>query len=223
MIKTITKVITNRALIPLFFAFTTISSHATGLNIDLDAWAGYGITANSTYAQFCDNARASGSSCARGGFSFGADAWFSDLGPFRLGVGLAYIPIIDAAYSTTTFDSGSIVKLSGETKVTNIPLMALFRYDIPALPIFVGGMAGYSFASGTYNLTTTINNIPVVGVHGGGTGASGSFSLGGFAGYAFKPVSAPLVSIDVGVRMYLMLAAEFIVQFVPFVGATFAI
>ena len=215
------KVIAKRALIALVFAFTTISSHATGLNIDLAPWLGYGITANSSYAEFCASARGAGSSCARGGFSFGADAWFSDLGPFRFGVGLAYIPIIDAAYSATTFDSGSIVKTSGEVKVTNIPLMALLRYDIPALPIFVGGMAGYSFASGSYNLTTTINNIPVLGFHGGGTGATGSFSLGGFAGYSFKPMPSPLVSIDAGVRMYLMLAAEFIVQFVPFVGATF--
>ena len=211
----------KRALIALVFAFTTISSHATGLNIDLMPWLGYGITANSTYGEFCESARRSGSSCARGGFSFGADAYFSDLGPFRFGLGAAYIPIIDSSYSFTGLDSGSIVKTSGKTKVTNIPFMALFKYNIPALPIFVGGMAGYSFASGSSTVTTTINNIPVTAGFGGAA-VGGAFTIGGFAGYAFKPLPSPLVSIDAGLKMYLMLGFEIIVQFVPFVGATFA-
>ena len=211
----------KRALIALVFAFTTISSHATGLDIDLVPWLGYGITANSTYGDLCQNARRSGASCTRGGFSLGADVWFSDLGAFRFGLGAAYLPVIDLAYSATSFDSGSRVSVSTEVKVTNIPLMAQLKYDIPALPIFVGAMAGYSFASGRYNIRTTINNVPVLGGFGGATGVDGSFTLGGFAGYTFKPLPSPLVSIDAGARLYLILATEIVIQFVPFVGATF--
>ena len=213
------KIITKRALIALVFAFTTISSHATGLDIDLAPWLGYGITANSTYAAICDDARASGSSCTRGGLSFGGDVWFLDLGIFRFGLGLAYIPIINASYSSTSFDSGSIARASVETKYTNVPFMALFRYDIPTLPIFVGGMAGYSFASGSSRVTTTVNNVPFTV---GGSGSAGNaFTLGGFAEYQYKLTS--LISIEAGARMYFILGSEMVIQFVPFVGATFAI
>ena len=86
-------------------------------------------------------------------------------------------------------------------------------------------MAGYSFAFGSSTYKTTINNIPVTPFTGGvgSVPVDGSFTLGGFAGYAFKPVSAPLVSIDAGARLYLILGYGMLVQFVPFIGATFAI
>ena len=211
------KTMINRALIALIFAFTTISSHAIGL-LGASAWAGYGIGIDSAYSGICDSATDAGEYCTSGGFSLGGDLWLLELDKsFQLGLGIAYLPILNAGYSDTTLDPGSITSVSRQVKVRYIPFMAQLRFDIDALPIYLGAMAGYSFGSGSFTSRSTINNIPITGGFAGSIG--GAFTLGGFAGYEYKVT--PLIAIDAGARMYLVLAPSIIVQFVPFVGATF--
>ena len=204
------KTMINRALIALIFAFTTISSHAIGLG----AWLGYGIAADSTRDGVCNKAKDVGATCNKGGLSFGGDLWFLGFGPIQLGVGGAYIPIVSVDYSVRTPTTGSLVSV--ETSAYYIPFTAQLRVDIPILPIFLGGMAGYSLASST--IKTTVNNQSFVISD---PSRNAAFTLGGLAGYAFKPV--PLVSIDAGARVYLIFAKKTVVQFVPFIGATFAL
>ena len=205
------KTIINRALIALIFAFTTISSHAIGLG----AWAGYGLALDSTRDEACKIAEKAGGTCNKGGTSFGGDVWFLGFGPIQLGVGGAYLPIINIDYSVREPSTGSLVSV--ESSAHYIPFTAQLRVDIPILPIFVGGMVGYSFASAT--IKTSVNNQSLVISDPSRNEAA--FTIGGFAGYAFKPV--PLVSIDAGARLYLIFAKKTVVQMVPFIGATFAI
>ena len=200
----------NRALIALIFAFTTISSHAIGLG----AWAGYGLALDSTRDGVCNIVKKASGTCNKGGSSFGGDLWLLGFGPIQLGVGGAYIPILNTDYSVRVPSTGSLASI--ESKAYYIPLTAQLRFDIPVLPIFVGGMAGYSFASST--IKTTINNQSLVI---GDPSRNEAFTIGAFAGYAFKPV--PLVSIDAGARVYLIFAEKTVVQMVPFIGATFAL
>lgn len=203
------KTMINKALIALIFAFTTISSHAIGLG----GWLGYGFALDDTRDEVCNRAKNFGSTtCNKGGLSLGGDLWFLGFGPIQLGVGGAYIPILNVDYSTTI----NGFQTSLESSAYYIPLTAQLRVDIPILPIFVGGMAGYSFANATTK--TTINNQSVVISD---PSRNAAFTLGGFAGYAFKPV--PLVSIDAGARLYLIFAQKTVVQLVPFIGATFAL
>ena len=204
------KTMINRALIALIFAFTTISSHAIGLG----AWAGYGIAGDSTRDAVCKQAKGAGATCNKGGLSFGGDLWLLGFGPIQLGVGGAYIPIVSADYSVRIPTTGSLALV--ETKAYYIPFTAQLRVDIPILPIFLGGMVGYSFASST--VKTTVNNQSLVISD---PSRSEAFTIGGLAGYAFKPV--PLVSIDAGARVYLVFTEQTVIQFVPFIGATFAL
>ena len=204
------KTMINRALIALIFAFTTISSHAIGLG----AWAGYGLALDSTRDGTCNIAKNTGGTCNKGGLSFGGDLWFLGFGPIQLGVGGAYIPIVNIDYSVRSPTTGSLVLV--ESSAHYIPFTAQLRVDIPILPIFAGVMAGYSFASAS--VKTTVNNQSLVIAD---PSRNEAFTVGGFAGYAFKPV--PLVSIDAGARIYLIFAKKTLVQMVPFIGATFAL
>ena len=203
------KTIINRALIALIFAFTTISSHAIGLG----GWAGYGLGLDNTRDKTCNIAKNAGGTCNKGGLSFGGDLWLLGFGPIQLGVGGAYIPVVSVDYSIR---SPSIGLVSVESSAHYIPVTAQLRVDIPVLPIFIGAMAGYSFASAT--IKTTANNQSIVI---GDPSTNEAFTAGGFAGYAFKPL--PLVSIDAGARVYFIFADKTVVQIVPFVGATFAL
>ena len=210
MKKTMKKTITKRALIALIFAFTTISSHAIGLG----GWLGYGFALDSTRDGVCNIAKNVSGTCNKGGLSFGGDLWLLGFGPIQLGVGGAYIPILNTNYSVRVPSTGSLVSV--ESSAHYIPFTAQLRADIPFLPIFVGGMVGYSLASST--IKTTVNNQSLVI---GDPSRNEAFTVGGFAGYAFKPV--PLVSIDAGARVYLIFAEKTVVQMVPFIGATFAL
>ena len=204
------KTMINRALIALIFAFTTISSHAIGLG----AWAGYGLALDSTRDTVCKIAENAGGTCNKGGLSFGGDVWFLGFGPIQLGVGGAYLPVVGIDYSVRVPSTGSLASI--ESRAHYIPFTAQLRVDIPILPVFVGGMAGYSFASAT--IKTSINNQSLVISD---PSRNEAFTVGAFAGYAFKPV--PFVSIDAGARLYLVFAKKTVVQMVPFIGATFAI
>ena len=204
------KTMIKRALIALIFAFTTISSHAIGLG----AWAGYGLALDSTRDGVCNKAKSAGATCNKGGISFGGDLWLLGFGPIQLGVGGAYIPIVSTNYSIRAPSTGSLVSV--ESSAHYIPFTAQLRVDIPILPIFLGGMAGYSLASST--IKTTVNNQSLVISD---PSRNEAFTVGAFAGYAFKPV--PLVSIDAGARVYLIFAEKTVTQIVPFIGATFAL
>ena len=210
MTKAMTKTVTKRALIALIFAFTTISSHAIGLG----AWAGYGLALDSTRDGTCKIAEKASGTCNKGGLGFGGDIWLLGFGPIQLGVGGAYIPIVNIDYSIRVPATGSLASI--ESSAHYIPFTAQLRVDIPVLPIFLGGMAGYSLASAT--IKTTVNNQSVVISD---PSRNEAFTVGAFAGYAFKPL--PLVSIDAGARLYLIFAEKTVVQMVPFIGATFAI
>ena len=211
------KTMINRALIALIFAFTTVSSHAIGLG----GWVGYGLSLDSIRDKTCNIATRAGGTCNKGGLSFGGDLWLLGFGPIQLGVGGAYLPIVNIDYSFRVPTTGSLASV--ESSAQYIPLTAQLRVDIPVLPIFVGAMAGYSFVSSNSTTKVTVNNQPLVisTPSGSDSSGSGAFTIGGFAGYAFKPV--PLVSIDAGARVYLVFAEETVVQMVPFIGATFAL
>ena len=206
------KTITNRALIALVFAFTTISSHATGLGLGLSAWAGYGISADNANRFRCQGTINTGGSCSQGGFAFGGDLWLLELDKsLLLGLSSAYFSTLNGSTSPAMGRSGSS---EGTTMKTGyIPIVAQLMFNISTLPIFVGGMVGYSIESSSMTQGSTA--IPVQ------TSGDGAFTLGAFAGYKYK--LTPLISIDAGAKMYLIFDIATIAQFVPFVGATFTI
>ena len=200
------KIITKRALIALVFAFTTISSHATGLGVG--AWLGYGISTDNANRFRCLATTNAGGSCAQGGFAFGGDLWLLELDKsLLLGLGSAYFPVLSGTSPATRRSSEQTMKTG------YIPLLALLRFNMSTLPIFVGGMAGYSIESSS--MTQGSKSVDVQ------TSGGGAFSLGGFAGYQYKLTS--LISIEAGAKMYLIFDIATIAQFVPFIGATFTI
>lgn len=207
------KTIINKALIALIFAFTTISSHATtGLGLGLGGWVGYGISADNANRFRCQNSINAGGSCSQGGLAFGGYLWLLELDQsLLLGLGAAYFPVLNGNTPAATSRSRSSVEQT--MKTSYIPIVAQLKYHMSALPIFVGGMIGYSIESSSITQGST-----AIGVQ---TSGDGAFSLGGFLGYQYKLTS--LISIDAGAKVYLIFDIATIAQFVPFVGATFTL
>ena len=199
------KIMINRALIALIFAFTTISSHATGLG----AWLGYGISADNANRFRCSNAINAGGSCSQGGLAFGGDLWLLELDTLLLGLGGAYFPVLDGATPSASRFTGSSVEQTMKTGY--IPLLAQLRFNMSTLPIFVGAMLGYSIESSSMTQGSTVVEVQ--------TSGDGSFTLGGFAGYEYKLTS--LISIEAGAKVYLIFDIATIAQFVPFIATTF--
>lgn len=207
------KTIINRALIALIFAFTTISSHAT---TGLGTWVGYGLSADNANRFRCQNKTNAGGSCSQGGLAFGGDLWLFGLdNPLLLGLGAAYFSVLSGHIPAATAGATpSFVRrpsVEQTMKTGYIPIVAQLKYHMPALPIFVGGMIGYSIESSSMTQGTTVVDVQ--------TSGDGAFTIGGFLAYQYKLTQ--FMSIDAGARVYLIFDMATIAQFIPFVGATF--
>ena len=214
------KTIINRALIALVFAFTTISSHATGLGLGLDTWVGYGISADNANRFRCQGPINAGGSCSQGGLAFGGDLWLLELDQsLLLGLGAAYFSVLNGYTPAATSRGGAPTRrflgssVEQTMKTSYIPIVASFKYHMSALPIFVGGMLGYSIESSSMTQGSTVVDVQ--------TNGGGAFTIGGFLAYQYKLTQ--LISIDAGAKVYLIFDIATIAQFIPFVGATFTL
>ena len=169
------KVFKKSMVIAVISTALFMTSQASAIGVA--AWGGYNmvLTGTADCSAF--------STCSTGGIAFGGDAYLSGLGPIQLGVAGAYLPLqkFDGTISGQSFSLSSAM----------VPILAVARFDLPVIPIFLGGGVGYAFG---------ISSASGANVSGAGS----SFALGAFAGYTKSLI--PLVSIEAGFRVHAILA-----------------